>query len=464
MTAARLEERARTVSNRQILLIAVAFGVIRIFFTGYRLGVSDQVSQLPFILRLLDPTFLQNDWYVNDGVAFGPRFYYSHFIAFLARAFPLEIVFVVLTFMTNTATAAVTMMFTRAVFGGSVLTALLATALVMTVEPFNLSTGNWLVKYYLTPSFLARPIAFAALWMGVQRRPLACSGLACAAAIIHPTLGLETGAIALVAAGVGCLSQSGHQYELRALLKSRTLIGALILAGFVFVFWIVPQSGAKLDDEQFIKILIFRAEGSLIASRFSLVGYLHAAIFLLGFAVAWTFCWRRSAISRSTALALLAVVVSVLVFCAVGYFLVEVVPTRAGVTLWPFRMLFVVQWIGLIVLSGATVRWIVETERKLSWLAYGAPALCAAVFLYLIADVEPVPLALAVPVVAFGAMRTAWHTLKIVSRNMAAPDNVFPPSARSSTDGFHVVPRAAVPLGAAVPTGEWRALPRGGRA
>ena len=57
MTASRLEERARTVSNRQILLIAVAFGVIRIFFTGYRFGVSDQVSHLPFILRLLDPTW-----------------------------------------------------------------------------------------------------------------------------------------------------------------------------------------------------------------------------------------------------------------------------------------------------------------------------------------------------------------------------------------------------------------------
>ena len=55
---------------------------------GYRFGFGNQLEQLPLIQRLLDPTFLEHDFYVTGASQFGPRYYYAHIIAALARIVP----------------------------------------------------------------------------------------------------------------------------------------------------------------------------------------------------------------------------------------------------------------------------------------------------------------------------------------------------------------------------------------
>jgi hypothetical protein len=70
---------------------------------GYRFGFGNQIEQLPLVMRALDASYLTNDFYVESASGFGPRFYYVHLVAGLARVAPLPVVFFGLTLVVNLA-------------------------------------------------------------------------------------------------------------------------------------------------------------------------------------------------------------------------------------------------------------------------------------------------------------------------------------------------------------------------
>ena len=85
-------------------------------YGSYAFGLSDTIDHLPIIYRYIDSSYLMNDFRVNISELFGPRYYYSHFVAFLGKAVPMPIVFVSMTFIINVIIAASTYSMTSSIF------------------------------------------------------------------------------------------------------------------------------------------------------------------------------------------------------------------------------------------------------------------------------------------------------------------------------------------------------------
>ncbi|RYX84879.1 hypothetical protein EON83_08030 [bacterium] len=79
--------------------IALWLIIAAIIFRGYAFGTGDQAEQLPPVLRLLDSSYLTRDWFVNSTQGFGPRTFYSHFVALPSRLIGVEAAFALLHFV-----------------------------------------------------------------------------------------------------------------------------------------------------------------------------------------------------------------------------------------------------------------------------------------------------------------------------------------------------------------------------
>jgi len=321
--------------------LAGLLGLVATVLGGFTYGFGDHVEQLPIVLRAMDPGYLAQDAFVNAGAAFGPRFYYAHLLAAIARLIPLPVVFFLLTAVANGGVAYVTLRATRLLSGGSTVTAMLAAVLVMSVRGFHLGGPSQLHAVVLTPSVLVLPLALGSLWAGIRRRPLQSATLAALATVIHPLVGLETGAIALATAGL--------QSERRGL--GRVLGAGGLLAAVTLVVWVLPLS-PTIRSEQFVALVAhLRHPHHYVPSTFGLTNYLLTLAFIAVTALSWRWYWLRPRSDRRLARALPMPILMVLLLCVGGYVFVELIPSRLWVTAQVFRMLFIVKWLGLVLLA-----------------------------------------------------------------------------------------------------------------
>ena len=62
------------------ITMAIFFGFLTTLFVYQGFGVVNQVEQLPKIYRLIDSSYLENDFLVNNSMGSIARLYYSKFI------------------------------------------------------------------------------------------------------------------------------------------------------------------------------------------------------------------------------------------------------------------------------------------------------------------------------------------------------------------------------------------------
>src|SRR4051812_41543061 len=74
-------------------LVLTALALLSILANGYTFGISDQDDQIPLINRILDSSFLRNDWFVNSNEGLNVRSLYSYLMAGVTRAVGIEIAF-----------------------------------------------------------------------------------------------------------------------------------------------------------------------------------------------------------------------------------------------------------------------------------------------------------------------------------------------------------------------------------
>ena len=146
-----LNKRDKSVRIRDIILFATLIGILTTVLGGYKYGLDNHVEQLPIVLRFLDNSYLPQDFFVNANTDFGPRFYYSKFLAVLGSFIPLPILYLFLTCFSNVLVAIVTYLAARDFFGKSNLTGILAASLVMALQGFHLGGANLIHESYLLP-------------------------------------------------------------------------------------------------------------------------------------------------------------------------------------------------------------------------------------------------------------------------------------------------------------------------
>lgn len=344
----------------EVVSFAVLIGTMGTLLGGYTYGLGNHIEQLPMVFRLLDDTYVTRDFFVNASTGFGVRFYYSRLLALLASFWELDAVYFVLTWLSHTLVSLVTYLVARDLFRPCKLAPMVASTLVMGVQSINLGGATFLHISYLIPQFLALPLALLSLWAGISRRPLICVAMAAFSSMIHPLVGLETGAIGLATAGLSimpALNSDDEQSRRKTLMQiGKVAAGVIVLGLFSWLVWVKPQD-LHLDSTQFIKIVAyFRHPHHYVPSSFPVRDYAALLAFLLAASISWNWWHGNPSTDKALARRILIPVVVVLGLCVGGFLFVEVFPSRLWTTAQTFRLLFIVKWLGLMMFGQTIAR------------------------------------------------------------------------------------------------------------
>ena len=351
------------IDSRLVLLsFSVLFGLVTASLSGYYYGLGDQAPQLALISRIIDPGYLTNDFFVNAASGFGPRFYYSHLLAFVASFVPLHIAVAVMWLLAYVAVIAITS-FTARALTGSVLGGMIAAILVTLSSPFSLGFAATALIPILTPRFLALPFALFAIWKGIRGQAIFAAIASLPGILIHPTLGFETAVLALAAAAVN----SRCRWRIRRVNPSRhawRLMLGILIVGLTSLLWIVPTmlTGVSFSSttDDLVRInAYFRLPHHLVPSTWGAKYWALAAGFAVAVAIALAEFFRRSANSESrrrerSAIGFATTSIFLLIAAALlgGYVFVEIIPTRIAVIAHVFKLVVVAAWLGWILLAG----------------------------------------------------------------------------------------------------------------
>ncbi|HEX3043373.1 MAG TPA: DUF6798 domain-containing protein [Bacillota bacterium] len=335
--------------NGRYILLAVIFGVITTIlnYSGY--GVSDHIEQLPIIIRSIDSSYLVNDFFTNVNVQSIARSFYAHFIAILAGSeHNLPFVFLILTLFSNISISVITFLLTYRLFNNSKLAGIYASALVMSVITFGLGWLSVIYQKSMIPSTIAIPFIMGAIWSVVCGNLVVGMILSGIATFFHPLFGLEIGGVLFITFG------AAHLISKRKITKEgwKTIIPSLlILITLVLIFFIPEVKQSSIDSNLFIYILAyFRHPHHYIPSAFKVSDYIYAIAFLCAIFLIYYRGRREREGWSNLIIAILGI--TVILLCIGGYIFVEIIPSRIWVTAQTFRLLYIVKWIGLIIIAG----------------------------------------------------------------------------------------------------------------
>ena len=361
-----------TISRTNVVLFCILAALIATFTTGYHFGDGNQIGHLPIVMRVLDAEYLTNDFFVNaNDVEVGPRYYYARLLALAMSVMPVHAVFLALTIVSKSLLALVTFHVATRLNPRTPLASVFAVALVLCVESFGLGGAAQLAESQLQPAMLARPFALLSLWMALEKRILLSTALAMVAIPVHPLVGLESGAIGLMAHCLHILFPASKPID-GARARARQLVGACV-CGFALLGALHLLFGQAMERSlstyQFIDILCYsRAPHHYLPSTFSFRSYFFTGCFFLAMWVSW-YSWKRDTSDRENPRKVLwAILVVVLLLCG-GYLFVEVFPSRVFASAQTFRTLFVVKWFGFLLFAGMAARAIGSNNYSASgWL------------------------------------------------------------------------------------------------
>lgn len=356
-----------SLSLTDVIVFALLAGLITTLIAGYSIDANHPIEQIPIILRTVDESYLTNDFFVNTYTGFGPRFFYAQLMAFLSRFIPLYSVYFMLTILTNSLVALISGLVARNIFGGSNLAGILAAGLVMSATTFSLGSGTDIYATSLNPARLVMPILLLSLWAAFNRRPLICGILAGIASLIHPTFGLETGALALAMLATVYLlvGRNTPSSESKKATLAKILAAFFILFLFAAVSAVPYLSQEQIEADQFIYLVAYlRHPHHDIPSTFAPQDFLNALFFLIATGIAW-YCWqKKSETPRHLAIAVPVLIFIVAILCIGGYLFVEIMPSRLWTIARTFRLPFLVKWLGLILVAGALAVLIQGLDEK----------------------------------------------------------------------------------------------------
>ena len=380
-----------TESRFTLTLFSVLFGLIAAVLSNYRYGLWDHAEQLPVIFRIMDPGYLANDFFVNAASEFGPRFYYSHTLAFVAGYVPLPTVVGVAWLSAFIAVVVITALAARDL-SGSMLGGMIAAVLVTLPEPFYLGNrASVLYDPLLVPRTLAMPFALFALWRGIRGQPISAAIASTPAILFQPVMGLEIAGLALVAAGGRCLFllKLRGEYEFNQL---RSLALGVLIVGLASLLWIVPtifMGASSLEADEFVHLYAyFRHPHHLIPSTWDTTQWVLGALFTSAVVIALVEAFQAETarnqvqpehLARCFAIATTFVIIAAAL--VVGYVFVEIIPNRIATIAQTFRMVLVLTWLGWILMAAFVARLLVRGTYH--WAALFAASVVSVPSLFL---------------------------------------------------------------------------------
>ncbi len=348
---------------------------------GYRFGIGNQIEQFALVERVLQSDFIPADFYVNSSSGFGPRFYHVRAVAALADVVSLPWAVLLLSVATNFAVALVTFMGSRRVLGASSVAAATAATLVVVNPGFSLGLAGFLRFDSFQPASVAIPLALGGLALiASHTRLYLAAALLAAASAFHPLIGAETAAVAFAAA---CL------FRPTGAAVMRVVPPALLCASLMVLLWALPplvlehSAGAVPAGVVYDVMARFRAPHHYLASAMPTAHYATFAVFLGGVVAIAVARFRRHGVEPPVVRLGLVAFMVVVVAMASAYF-VDRMRDELWVMAQPFRLLFLVKWIGFLIISAFAAE-AFGKSRATKWLLIIAVVLAPADSLGLIA-------------------------------------------------------------------------------
>lgn len=359
----KLGERpsAWTHSTLVCVALAVLAGVL-VTVQDYEYGSGNHVEQLNIILRTLDTRWLSNDFFVNASASFGVRTYYASFLALCSKLLPLPTVFLLLTFLSNTLVFVITGLAAKDLFGDTA--SFLAIPLVAAGNHVSVGDASFLVSGTLIPQLLAMPLMLVSVWAAVRQKALLCSSCAAVGAFIHPLLAMETGLIGLSVIPATQLLFPTVQGVGKSYRTATSLVLAFVILGLSSAQWLIHASSSSIDASQFIDIVAhFRHPHHYLPSSFRMRDYADSAFFMLAVLASWfwlVFGGGRSFSGIMLSTGLIIALISLL--CIGGYLFVEIMPSRLWTTAQVFRLLYLVNWLGAMIIAASLATFLTSEE------------------------------------------------------------------------------------------------------
>ena len=357
-------------SNELILILAFSgiAAILSLLIGGYAFGIGDHIEQLPSVLRAADNTYLSADFFTNASSTIGPRFFVSQFIGVLSRYIQIETIYFILTLITKFFIAWVTISFVREISNGSILSGMLTVSFIFVVAGFNLGDASELRFIYLTPRFLVLPLIMLVILMALRGKILIAMGLSGFASLIHPTLGLETGALVLGTYFMMRLLNSRRSPGLKKPYRFWDLAGGiLIFSVFVALWWVILRANTRIPSGTFIEILAqLRHPHHYLPSEFPLADYGFTILFILTLGVSLYF-WTRKQMIGSEKVEFITILFGLIgISCIAGFIFVEVFPSRLFTSAQMFRLLLILKWVGIGIVAANTGLSIERKHKSLS--------------------------------------------------------------------------------------------------
>jgi hypothetical protein len=319
---------------------------------GYNYSAGNAEEQLPFIFRALDPTFLNNDFFTNTFDLYGPRTFFSEFIAFFAKTMPLAAVLFLLALASNIAIAFLSAKVSNYFFPRSRFSMYLAAAGVLTLKTFWLGYSNIIYRNFLEPEHLALPFILLGFYLILKRRIIPAALSFGIASLFHALLGLELGWILF---GVVVLDVIFQKFRMEPQVPKLLPIGIglVIMAVFSFVLLYPYTQQTPIPADEFNHLVAYvRHPHHYLPSYFESWQWGQAAVYLLGFAFAFWFALQRSAALRSHKRFLITIGALLALLCLGGYLFVEVWPSRLWTSAQMFRLPYLLKWFSIVLLTG----------------------------------------------------------------------------------------------------------------
>lgn len=352
--------RGKREGNVVPLLALSAFGGLLSTVREYAFGTGNHIEQLPLVLRAAHPDWLAADFFTNAASTPGPRTFYSMFLGWLSGLVPLEHEFLVLLLASNLLTVLLVSLLARDLFGDTA--GLVSGFLVSFGAPVRLGGASRLVNNILIPQALVMPFVVGAVWAAIRRRPLLSAALCSIASVFHPLVGLETGAILLVVTAAGPLRSDWACCTIikdKASLLGGWLGGVVTLGATVWFWGNIMRAGRSIAPAQFVDVVAyFRHPHHYVPSTFPIRDYVELCSFLVAVAIsAW---WIRSqeGVSGGPLVFLSLAIGAVILLCVGGFLFVEVLPSRLWVVAQPFRLVFLINLLGLVLIAAGISRFL----------------------------------------------------------------------------------------------------------
>jgi len=313
--------------NPSFLLI---FTLISVYIhINYRYSISDHNEQIPIIMRVIDGTYLINDWFVNQNINFSPRFFYSVVLGNLSKIFGIPLTYYLIYIV-------VIFILTYSIYRLSILIfdikiiPIVVVFLVFFLPRTSLGS-NWIIETILVPATIAKALFILAIYYNLSNKIKISYFILGLTTIIHPQLGI-LGLSLIVISNIFC------EYKERE--KIITEINSILIyyfpLGFIGLLPVILNASNTVDLEIFEIITYIRHPHHFCPFYFPLLDYLKFFVVFSFFLIALSY--NIKAKDRKNHKKILMIIFLILIYCLAGTIFVEIFPVLFIAKLQMFRL------------------------------------------------------------------------------------------------------------------------------